>query len=418
MMLLISIAILAFYLAANLGANDVANSMGTSVGSKAITLKQAVIIAGILEFIGAVCFGRAVAETLGTEIINPDLFADTPQLLLLAMVAVLVSVGLWMQIATSQGLPVSSSHGVVGAIAGCSWVAIGPEAVNWSSIGTISIGWVLTPVVSGLFAAGLYSIVQRNILAKTNPQVYLAEWIPWLSAALVGVFGVIVLPIITEPINQFFGFPHGYLPLIFGGVAWLGITVNGWQQFNQQTPLPGEGREKLTSDLVESVLARFQVLSASCVAFAHGSNDVGNAIAPLAVIAYILSTGMVPQTGLNVPLWILIVGGVGIITGLAIWGKNVIATVGEGIIPLQPSSGFSAELATATTILLASRFGLPVSTSHALVGAVVGIGLVQNWRSVKLGTLKAIALAWVTTIPICGLLGAGVFVLLKAIFNG
>ncbi|PSB02196.1 phosphate permease [Merismopedia glauca CCAP 1448/3] len=417
-MLLISIAILAFYLAANLGANDVANSMGTSVGSKAITLKQAVIIAGILEFIGAVCFGRAVAETLGTEIINPDLFADTPQLLLLAMVAVLVSVGLWMQIATSQGLPVSSSHGVVGAIAGCSWVAIGPEAVNWSSIGTISIGWVLTPVVSGLFAAGLYSIVQRNILAKTNPQVYLAEWIPWLSAALVGVFGVIVLPIITEPINQFFGFPHGYLPLIFGGVAWLGITVNGWQQFNQQTPLPGEGREKLTSDLVESVLARFQVLSASCVAFAHGSNDVGNAIAPLAVIAYILSTGMVPQTGLNVPLWILIVGGVGIITGLAIWGKNVIATVGEGIIPLQPSSGFSAELATATTILLASRFGLPVSTSHALVGAVVGIGLVQNWRSVKLGTLKAIALAWVTTIPICGLLGAGVFVLLKAIFNG
>jgi PiT family inorganic phosphate transporter len=154
------------------------------------------------------------------------------------------------------------------------------------------------------------------------------------------------------------------------------------------------------------------------VAFAHGSNDVGNAIAPLAVISYILSHGMVPRTGLTVPLWILIVGGLGIVTGLGIWGKNVIGTVGEGIIPLQPSSGFSAELATATTILLASRLGLPVSTSHALVGAVVGIGLLQNWRTVKLGTLRAIALAWVTTIPICGLLGAGVFLVLKATVKG
>jgi inorganic phosphate transporter, PiT family len=428
MILLVSIAILAFYLAANLGANDVANSMGTSVGSKAITLKQAVIIAGILEFVGAVCFGRAVAETLGTQIINPNLFADTPLLLVLAMVAVLVSVGLWMQIATSRGLPVSSSHGVVGAIAGCSWVAIGFEAVNWSSIGAISLGWVLTPVVSGLVAALVYSIVQQNILVKPHPQIYLAEWIPWLSAALVGVFGVIVLPTVTAPINEILSLPPRSLPLIGGGIAWLGITANGWQQFNRQTSNASQevGAQCIApalmpsshNEVVESILGRFQVLSASCVAFAHGSNDVGNAIAPLAVITYILTTGMVPITGLTIPLWILMVGGLGIITGLAIWGKNVIATVGEGIIPLQPSSGFSAELATATTILAASRLGFPVSTSHALVGAVVGIGLVQNWRAVKLGTLKAIALAWVITIPACGLLGAAFFALLKAIFNG
>jgi inorganic phosphate transporter, PiT family len=422
MILLVLIAILAFYLAANLGANDVANSMGTSVGSKAITLKQAVIIAGILEFIGAVCFGKAVAETLGTEIINPNLFADTPLLLVLAMVAVLIGVGLWMQIATSRGLPVSSSHGVVGAIAGCSWVAIGFEAVNWSSIAAISIGWVLTPVVSGLVAALVYSIVQQNILIKPHPQIYLAEWIPWLSAALVGVFGVIVLPTVTAPLNDILSLPPKYLPLIGGGIAWLGITANGWHQFKSQKSdglaIDPVITPSTNSNLVESILGRFQVLSASCVAFAHGSNDVGNAIAPLAVITYILTTGMVPTTGLTIPLWILMIGGLGIITGLAIWGKNVIATVGEGIIPLQPSSGFSAELATATTILLASRLGFPVSTSHALVGAVVGIGLVQNWRAVKLGTLKAIALAWIITIPACGLLGAAVFALLKAIFNG
>jgi inorganic phosphate transporter, PiT family len=403
--LLISIALLALYLAANLGANDVANSMGTSVGSKAITLKQAVIIAGILEFVGAVCFGREVAETLGTEIINPDLFVDNPQILLLVMVAVLIGVGLWMQIATSRGLPVSSSHGVVGAIAGCSWVAMGQKAVAWSSIGTISLAWVLTPLVSSLFAALIYAIVRYNILAKTDPQVYLAEWIPWLSAAIVGIFGAIVLPTVTTQINLALGLSGGYLPWVFAGVAWLGITTNGWRQFSFPS-----------SNLVESVLARFQVLSASCVAFAHGSNDVGNAIAPLGVIIYILNTGMVPQAKLTIPLWVFILGGVGIVAGLAIWGKNTIATVGEGIIPLQPSSGFCAELATATTILLASRFGLPVSTSHALVGAVVGIGLVQNWRAVKLGTLQAIAWAWVITIPACGFLGAVIFLGLRAIF--
>lgn len=404
--LLALIALLAFYLAANLGANDVANSMGTSVGSKAITLKQAVIIAGILEFVGAVCFGRAVAETLGTEIIDPDLFADRPQTLLLAMVAVLVGVGLWMQIATSKGLPVSSSHGVVGAIAGCSWVAVGAEAVNWSSIGSISLGWVLTPVVSALVAAAVYSIVRFAILNRAEPVIHLVEWIPWLSAALVGVFGVIVLPIVTAPVDRALGVSSPVSSLILAGVAWGGITLSGWNQFARRS-----------SDIVESVLARFQVLSASCVAFAHGSNDVGNAIAPLAVITYIVSTGNVPKTGLSVPLWVLAIGGLGIITGLAIWGKNTIATVGEGIITLQPSSGFSAELATATTILVASRLGLPVSTSHALVGAVVGIGLVRDWREVKFGTLKAIALAWVITIPACGILGAGVFLVLQAVFQ-
>ncbi|MCA1995494.1 MAG: inorganic phosphate transporter, partial [Coleofasciculus sp. S288] len=191
-------AILAFYVAWNLGANDVANAMGTSVGSKAVTLRQALAIAGILEFTGAVLFGHRVSETLATEVANPELFAGMPQLLLLGMVSVLLASGLWLQIATSKGLPVSSSHAVVGAIAGFSWVAAGISAVDWANMGFITLGWVGTPIVSGILAAAFYNLVRYSILEQPNPIVRLREWIPWLSAALLSVFGVIVLPSIFD----------------------------------------------------------------------------------------------------------------------------------------------------------------------------------------------------------------------------
>lgn len=413
--MIILVALLAFYLAWNLGANDVANSMGTSVGSKAVTLRQAVIIAGILEFTGAVLFGQAVSETLATDIANPTIFAASPQTLLIGMVSVLIACGLWLQIATSFGLPVSSSHGVVGAIAGFSWIVAGINAVDWSSIGTISIGWLLTPIVSGSIAAFFYTLVKRFILDRSNSFQQLREWIPWLSVALLSVFGAIVLPTLTPPIQTFLAHQWGItlpahdFPLAIGAIAAVSLSVVSWRQ------LENGDREKSHpfSSVVERQLGRFQVLSACFVAFAHGSNDVGNAIAPLAAIAYINRTGSVPLADFSVPLWILILGGLGIVAGLAVWGKNVIATVGENIIPLQPSGGFCAELATATTVLLASRLGLPVSTSHALVGGVVGIGLVQNWRSIRLSTLRGILGAWVITIPITGGLSAIIFVIAR-----
>jgi PiT family inorganic phosphate transporter len=431
-------AILAFYMAWNLGANDVANAMGTSVGSKAVTLRQALIIAGVLEFTGAVLFGQGVSATLATEVANPEVFAGMPQLLILGMVSVLLACGLWLQIATSQGWPVSSSHAVVGAIAGFSWVAAGVGAVDWANIGHISLAWVLTPVISGTVAAGFYSIVKYSILDQPNPIRQLQEWIPWLSATLFSVFGVIVLPTIFEnPVFATLPIPAHDLPIAIGAVAAVALTLISWRQLARFTSLSTEGQAGNFTDIsqqtspplplspsptppltnpVERLLGRFQVLSACFVAFAHGSNDVGNAIAPLAAIAYIIRTGSVPLIGFSVPLWILIIGGSGIVFGLAIWGKNVIATIGENIIPLQPSSGFCAEIATATTILLASRFGLPVSTSHALVGGVVGIGLVQNWQKLRFQTIKSIALAWLITIPIAGGLGALIFVCLRLVF--
>ncbi|MBD2186280.1 inorganic phosphate transporter [Aerosakkonema funiforme] len=453
--MIVFVALLAFYLAWNLGANDVANSMGTSVGSKAITLAQALIIAGILEFTGAVLFGGEVSETLATEIVNPATFASTPQTLLIGMVSVLISCGLWLQIATSLGLPVSSSHATVGAIAGFSWIAAGINSVEWSSIGTITIGWVLTPVISGSIASLFYSIVKRWILDRPHPIEQLREWIPWLSAALLSVFGVIVLPTLTQPVHAFLtnrcgvNLPAHDITLVIGAIAAVSLSLVSWRQLESggagenspiQNPksslakvgiVTGSGAipilgspqvEDMASKTptsrkiqnpIERQLGRFQVLSACFVAFAHGSNDVGNAIAPLAAISYIRRTGSVPLGDFSIPLWILVLGGLGIVAGLAVLGKNVITTVGENIIPLQPSGGFCAELATATTVLLASRLGLPVSTSHALVGGVIGIGLVQNWRSIRITTLRSIAGAWVITIPITASLGATIFAIAR-----
>ncbi|MGI2901973.1 inorganic phosphate transporter [Tolypothrix sp. VBCCA 56010] len=471
-MLTIFVTLLALYVAFNLGANDVANAMGTSVGSKAVTLRQALIIAGVLEFTGAVLFGQEVSETLATKIANPALFVAAPQMLLTGMVTVLIASGVWLQIATSRGLPVSSSHAVVGAIAGFSWVALGVNAIDWSSIKLITLGWIVTPLISGAIAALFYSQIKRWILDQPNQIAQLKEWIPWLSALLLGIFGVIVLPSLSQPLTNFLieqfnlNIPAHDMPIFTGAVAAVGLTFYSLRELEDKgdretrgqgdkgaggqgdkedkedkeesfpdyplpithsrlpithSPLPTPHSPLPTPysplpNPIERLFGKFQLLSACFVAFAHGSNDVGNAIAPMAAIVYINTTGTVPINGITIPIWILILGGVGIVAGLAIWGKKVIATIGESIISLQPSSGFCAELATATTILLASRLGLPVSTSHALVGGVVGIGLVQNLKSIQFQTLKGIAGAWLITVPLSAALSAAIFTLLSAKF--
>lgn len=399
------LACLAVYVAWNLGANDVANSMGTSVGSKAITLTQALIIAGILEFAGAVIFGREVSATIATQVVNPDLFVSQSQVFVTGMIAVLISCGLWLQIATTQGLPVASSHAVIGAIAGFSWVAMGKNAVDWQNIGKICLGWLSTPIISGIIAIIFYAILERSLF-RSQSLTRLQEWIPWLGATLVAIFGTIVFPQFWRS-SWFDGltFPRHDLSLALGGVAATSLAVYGWQQLKiAQT----EDKPAL-----EFVMGKFQVISACFVAFAHGSNDVGNAIAPLAAIIYVADTQTIPDGNLPIPLWILILGGLGIVAGLAVQGKNVINTVGDNIISLVPSMGFCAEIATATTILLASRLGLPVSTSHTLVGSIVGIGLWRTGTSVQWKTIQSIVLAWVVTLPVAAILSAIIFILLR-----
>ena len=403
MTLLFLTSLLAFYLAWNLGANDVANSMGTAVGSKALTLRQALAIAGILEFSGALLLGQEVSATLATQIINPAHFTPSPQEFISGMIAVVIACGVWLNVATMFGLPVSSSHAVVGAIAGFAWVASGIDGVAWQAIGLISLTWVITPVVSGAIAAALYGLIKYWILDQPDPLLHLQEWIPWLSVSVVGTFGYLVFPTLVEKVEwgdlSWASQGDRLLPLgqiALGGILAVGLAIAVWKTAFTQ---------------VESALIPFQIFSAGFVAFAHGANDVGNAIAPLSAIVYASQTGSIPNESFATPLWILVIGGVGIVGGLATWGKKVIATIGEGIIPLQPSVGFCAQWGTAITVLVASQLGFPVSTSHAIVGSVIGIGLVQG--GVQLKPLQSIAVAWVVTIPIAAILTALIFQLIR-----
>jgi inorganic phosphate transporter, PiT family len=394
---------IAFYLAWNLGANDVANSMGTSVGSKALSLSQAIGIAAIFELSGALLFSHAVSANLITGVIDLDRFADRPQLFVSAMLAVLLSAGIWMNLATWLGLPVSSSHATVGALAGVGIVAIDWQAIHWDRLGFISLSWMLTPLVSGLVATLVYRALRSAFL--TAPTNRIQEWIPWLTVGLVLVFGAIVLPAVTDRLQL--NLIHHQLSdraLMLGMGSLMVAGLNLWLL-----------RQPIAARSPEQILSQFQIISACFVAFAHGSNDVGNAIAPLAAIVQITATGNLPIGGLALPFWVLSIGGLGIVAGLTVWGRNVMATIGEGIIPLKPSGGFAAEIATAITILLASRFGLSLSTSHALVGAVVGVGLAQPGLKIQTSVLKSIALSWLATIPLAAIVAAIAFKILAAI---
>jgi inorganic phosphate transporter, PiT family len=315
------------------------------VGSKVLTLRQAILLAGVLELAGAILFGRQVIVTLTGKVTHLQVFNEYPHLFVLSVVAELLATCLWLFCATARGWPVASSHAAVGAIAGANAIAFGFSALDFSTLGTITLAWLLTPLVSGLISAGFFAILQYGILKSKE--------------------------------------------------------VEGTE---------AEGAE------VEQQLGKFQIVSASCMAFAHGSNDVGHAVAPLASFAVFWQTQTIPLSVTTVPLWILGLGGVGIVAGLATWGKKVIMTVGEDLIALKPSSGFCAELGAATTVLLASSWGLPVSSTHALVGSVVGIGLVQGMGALKWSTVQQIVAAWVVTVPISMALSAGLFLGLRSVF--
>ncbi len=410
---------LAFFLAWNLGANDVANAMGTSVGSKVLTLRQAIVLAGILEFAGAVLFGQEVTATLASKVSPLHLFEGEPHLYVLSVIAQLLTISLWLFGATWGGWPVASTHAALGAIAGVNAVMFGIGALDWTTLRTIALGWLLTPLVSGLISAGAFTLLQRGILTRPRPTERWHHWQPWLSVTVLGLFGGLILPTVLKPVVLVLD-PYGRLPThdYLLGVGFLGAWgLMHWTTTTSTTDKPLEQQAQHQSERceVEQQLGKFQILSACCMAFAHGSNDVGNAIAPLASFSQFWQTQTVPTAIVHIPLWVLALGGTGIVLGLATWGKRVIATVGEKLLVLTPSYGFCAELGAATTILMASRWGLPLSTTHALIGSIVGIGLVQK-EAFQWSTVRQIFTAWLITIPAAMGLGAGIFRVLRLLF--
>ena len=405
--------IFGFYMTWGIGANDVANAMGTSVGSGAITVMQAIIIAAIFEFAGAFIAGGHVTKTIRKGIIDPSPIVNNPEILVFGMLAALLAAGVWLMIASSRGWPVSTTHTIVGAIIGFAMVGIGVDAVEWGKVGQIAASWVVSPLIGGTVAFLLMMSIRRLILNTENPFHSAKRWGP----AYVFLVGFII-----SLVTMFKGLKHLHLELsvamsfLAAIVIGLGLAGIGWMLINRVKVDPGADRDFHFAS-VEKVFTPMMIFTACAMAFAHGSNDVANGIGPLAAVASIVQTGGEVAQKAELPLWILVLGGAGIVTGLATMGYRVMKTIGTRITELTPSRGYCATLAAAATVVLASRTGLPVSTTHIAVGAVIGVGLARGIGAIDMRVIGGIILSWFITLPVGGVLAALFFFTLKGMFT-
>ena len=403
-------ALFGLFMAWGIGANDVANAMATSVGSKALTIKQAILVAAVFEFLGAVLAGGEVTSTIRKGIVDAELLADTPELLVYGMLAALLAAGTWLLVASHKGWPVSTTHSIVGAIVGFAAVGIGVDAVHWEKVGTIVMSWVVSPVTAGFIAFLIYLSVQRLILRQEDPLARAKLFVP-VYIFLAG-FTITLVTILK-------GLKHVGLSISLGDAYLMAIAIAmviaviGAIAINRIKPDP-KVEKKDHFYTVERVFGVLMVVTACSMAFAHGSNDVANAIGPLAAVISVASTGAVAAKA-SLPIWVLMLGGVGIVIGLATFGIRVISTVGKKITQLTPSRGFAAELAAATTIVIASGTGMPISTTHTLVGAVLGVGLARGIEAIDLRVVARIFVSWVITIPAGAFLAIVFFFTFKTI---
>jgi PiT family inorganic phosphate transporter len=403
--------VLGLFMAWGIGANDVANAMGTSIGSRVLTIRQAVVIAGIFEFAGAFLAGGQVTSTIRKGIIDSAVVSQSPELLIFGMLASLVAAGLWLLIASHNGWPVSTTHTIVGAIVGFACVGIGMDAVRWVKVGNIVASWVVSPLLSGALAFFLFRSVQKLILDTDNPIGNARKYVPLYIFATGFMIALVTLFKGLKHIGLELSTLQSYLIAILVG---FGVTACGMYFISRIKIDPSDDRDFHFAN-VEKIFAVLMVVTACAIAFAHGSNDVANAVGPMAAVISIANEGVVSQKS-AMPAWILLVGGIGIVLGLAMYGKKVIATVGEGITELTPSRGFACQLAASTTVVIASGTGLPVSTTHTLVGAVLGIGFARGIGALNLGVVGSIFMSWIITLPAGALLSIFFFYFFKGIF--
>jgi inorganic phosphate transporter, PiT family len=402
-------AIFGLFMAWGIGANDVANAMATSIGSKVLTIRKAIIVAAVFEFAGAVLAGGEVTSTIRGGIIDADVLADQPDLLVDGMLASLLAAGTWLFVASAMGWPVSTTHSIVGAIVGFAAIGIGMEVVKWDQVGTIAASWIVSPLVSGIVAFMIFSSVQRLILETPDPFKNAKKYVPIYIFAT-GFFITLI--------TLLKGLKHVGLQLSewqsYGVATFIGVlAVVIATPFLQRISIPETATRAERFVGVERVFAVLMVFTACSMAFAHGSNDVANAIGPVAAILGVLKTGGVASKS-AVPLWLLLLGGIGIVAGLATYGRYVIKTIGQNITHLTPSRGFAAELAAAGTVVVASGIGLPISTTHSLVGAVVGVGFARGIAALDLGVIRTIFMSWIITLPAGAFLSVLFFKILQA----
>lgn len=404
-----------FVMAWGVGANDVANAMGTSVGSKAITVAQAVIIASIFEALGALLAGGEVTSTISSGIINSSLLSGNAPLLIQGMLASLLASGSWLLLASYFGWPVSTTHSIIGAIIGFGVLVLGINAVYWIQVGYIALSWVVTPILAGILAFALFRSVQLLIFNAKEPIANARRFIPAY---------VFIATMVVSLVTIIKGLDHVGLDLSVKRSIGLSLLISivtavisalliGRLNINRKR----SGRSYLDFAILEKIFGVLMAVTACAMAFAHGSNDVANAIGPLAAVIGIVQQGGVVNAEVTIPLWILLLGAVGIVLGLAIHGQRVMATVGTEITQLTPSRGFAAQLATASTVILASGLGLPVSTTQTLVGAVLGIGFARGMGALNLTVVRNIFLSWLITLPVGALLAIGYYYILHGFFT-
>jgi PiT family inorganic phosphate transporter len=398
------------FMAWGIGANDVANAMATSVGSNALTIKQAIFVAAIFEFLGAVLAGGEVTDTVRKGIVDTGLLENSPKLLVYGMLAALLSAGTWLLIASRNGWPVSTTHSIVGAIVGFSAVGIGIDAVQWGKVGEIVMSWVISPLTAGFIAYLIYQSVQRLILRQDDPLEKAKRYVPvYIFFAAFTITLVTILKGLKH-VGLAISLRDSYLLAI--AIA-VGIALIGALAIRRIQP-DKKADKKAHFYTVERVFGVLMIVTACGMAFAHGSNDVANAIGPVAAVIGIATNGSIEAKS-ALPIWVLVLGGAGIVIGLATFGRHVIATVGKKITQLTPSRGFAAELAAATTIVIASGTGMPVSTTHTLVGAVLGVGMARGIEAIDLRVVGRIFVSWVVTIPAGAILAIVFFFIFKTV---
>ncbi len=401
------------FMAWGIGANDVANAMATSVGSKALTLRNAVIIAAIFEFSGAFLAGGQVTSTIRKGIIDADLLSGSPELLVYGMLAALLAAGIWLLVATKYGLPVSTTHSIVGAIVGFAAVGIGVEAVKWGKVGSIAASWVVSPVIAGALSYALFRSVQKLILDTSDPMKNAKRYVPFYIFLTGAMISLVTMFKGLKHIGLDLSKPECYAISIIIGIlcAIIGSYLIRRLSFSPQTKFSYQFHD------VELVFGVLMIFTACTMAFAHGSNDVANAVGPVAAIVSVVShSGEISQES-AMSIWILLLGAVGIVIGLVTYGHKVIATVGSGITDLTPSRGFCCNLAASTTVVLASGTGLPISTTHTLVGAVLGVGFARGISALNLRVIGSIFMSWMITLPAGAILAIIFFFILKTIFS-
>jgi PiT family inorganic phosphate transporter len=377
--LVIIAIIVGFYMAWNIGANDVANSMADAVGSKALTIFWAVVLAGICNFCGAVLVGSHVTDTVRQGIIDTQAFAHDPRMLAHGMVCAMLAAAVWLNLASYFGMPVSTTHSIVGAIIGFGILEAGLGHIHWGKLGQIVASWFISPLAGGIMAFVIFKLISRHILAVEKPVVAARKGVP---VCVFFTFAILIIAIIYKGLKNIHLDLKGSEAItlsIIGGLITAGISnlfIRRNRNYNGELPF----EQQLVA--VEKIFAVLVIITSCTVAFAHGANDVANAIGPLAAVAEIVKNNTVPGK-VPVNIWFLVLGGLGIAVGLAMFGYRVMRLVGTKVTEITPSRGVAADLSTMVTVLTCSRLGLPISTTHTLIGAIIGVGLARGITAIN-----------------------------------